>query len=596
MPIKWVDHREAQIMDNAPNSRLYKFAIRYLPAITTFETYSKVTLKKDIIAGLTVAVMLIPQGMAYAMLAGLPPILGLYSAIIPLVIYALFGSSHQLAVGPVAIVSLMTAASIGSIAGQDSGQYISLAITLAFMVGVIQFTMGVFRFGFIVNFLSHPVISGFTSAAAIIIGFSQLKHLFGVDIPRSTYVNQIVVDAITKMDEVHLVTLLLGVAGIILLLLLKKWKPLFPGALVVVVFSTTIVWGFDLASSGVKVVGDVPSGFPSPSLPVINFETILILLPTAFAISLISFMESISVAKVFARKNNYDIRPDQELIGLGLANLGGSFFKAFPVTGGFSRTAVNAQSGAQTTFAALFTALFITIAILFLTPLFYYLPKAILAAIIMVAIVSLIDLKEIIHLYHVKRSDLLFLVITFFSTLLVGIEEGILIGIVASLAWFIYKSTKPHFAVLGRLPGTSIYRNLSRFPEAETEEHLLILRIDSQLYFGNAQFLKEMIKHQVNSQHHDVKFVILDATGVNQLDSSANSALKEIYDELSQNNIELLFSNVKGPVRDILERSEFAKNTGEHRFFLELHESVMYAKKMLSSKSGGSKNSEIQNE
>ncbi len=557
-----------------------KALLKYIPATSWLPNYQKQYLQGDLIAGITVAVMLVPQGMAYAMLAGLPPIIGLYASIIPLLIYALFGTSRQLAVGPVAIVSLMTATGIGGvISGASIETYIAYAVLLALMVGIIQLAMGIAKVGFLVTFLSHPVISGFTSAAALIIGFSQLKHLLGLDIPRSHHIHEIIMNAAGQWDQSHMTTLLIGLASIVLLLLLKRWKPMFPGALVVVFLSTLAVWGFDLHEQGVRIVGDVPAGFPTPQLPMMSFDAINALLPTAIVISLISFMESISVAKAFARRNKYDVNPNQELVGLGLANIAGSFFKAYPVTGGFSRTAVNGQAGANTPLASLITAAVISVVLIFFTPLFYFLPKAVLAAIIMTAVFGLIDWKEAKHLLYVKRSDFVAMMVTFFATLSLGIEKGILLGVALSLLWIIIRSSRPHTAILGRVPGTQAYRNLEKYPDAEQEDGILVMRVDAQFYFGNATYLKELINRYIDESATPVNVVVIEAASINQIDSSADAELQGIITELKSKNIEFYFANVKYPVMEVMIKSGLKDLIGNDKFFLSLHDAVQQARK-----------------
>lgn len=548
-----------------------------IPAFDWLANYKRENLKGDLTAGLTVGVMLIPQGMAYAMLAGLPPIIGLYASIIPVIVYALLGTSNQLAVGPVAIVSLMTAAGVGTLANGSVEAYIAYAVLLSLMVGAMQFFMGVGRFGFLVNFLSHPVISGFTSAAALIIGFSQLKHLLGVDIPRSHHIHEIIYNAFQQINAVDVATLLIGVGSVALLLWLKKVKPMFPGALLVVVLSTLIVWYFGLNEGGVKIVGDVPAGLPSLSIPALDWNAMQQLLPTAIAISMVGFMESISVAKAFARRNRYEINPNQELIALGAANIAGSLFKGYPVTGGFSRTAVNGQAGAKTPLASIITALLIALVLMFLTPLFYYLPKAVLAAIIMTAVFGLVDIKEMKHLYKVKRTDLVLMGLTFFATLSLGIEAGILAGVGASLLWVIIRTTRPHVAELGNIPGTDIYRNVERNPQATTRDGLLILRIDAQFYFGNSTFLKDTVKKYVAEAKTPLKGIIIEAASINQLDSSADTTLHELVDELKSQGIDLYFANVKGPVMDVMHRSHLDEKLGEDHFFGSISKAVKAA-------------------
>ena len=556
---------------------------KQIPLLQSMRGYDKTSFRGDLIAGLTVAVMLIPQGMAYAMLAGLPPIVGLYASTVPLALYALFGTSRQLAVGPVAMVSLMVAAGVGALAKPGSGEYLALAVMLAGLVGVVQLAMGVMRLGFLVNFLSHPVVSGFTSAAALIIGFSQLKHLLGVEIARSHHVHAIVWQAIERVAEIKPVTLAIGAASIAVLLALKKWNPRFPGALTVVVLGTLAVVVFGLHERGVGIVGDVPKGLPTPTMPTFDWALIQQMAPMALAIALVGFMESISVAKAFARKNRYPIDANRELVGLGVANIAGSFFQGYPVTGGFSRTAVNGQAGAKTGLASLITAGVISLTLLFLTPLFYYLPKAVLAAIIMVAVFGLVDVAEVKHLYRVKKSDLALLIVTFVATLSLGIEAGIGVGVGASLLAVIFRTTRPHTAVLGRVPGTHAYRNVERNPEVETFDGVLVVRVDAQFYFGNVTFLKETLQKLVKQASKPVRAVVLNASTINHLDSSADSALHEVVTDFREQGIELFFANVRGPVMDVMKRSHFVEQLGEDHFAMSVTRAVTKAQEYVAS-------------
>jgi len=383
------------------------FLSRFIPSLHWLPAYNSDQLQGDLSAGLTVGVMLIPQGMAYAMIAGLPPVYGLYASTIPLILYALLGTSRQLAVGPVAMVSLLTAAGVATLAEPGSDTYIALAIALALMVGIIQFLLGAFRLGFLVNFLSHPVVSGFTSAAALIIGFSQLKHLLGISLPKGGHVHEILLAAVRQIDQVHLPTFLLGAGGILVILVARRIDRRIPAPLLAVLLGILAVSILGLDQLGVRIVGEIPVGLPSLSLPALNGSVIQSLLATALAISLVSFMESIAVAKAIQSRHRVDeLDPNQELIALGAANIGGAFFQSYPVTGGFSRTAVNDQAGARSGLASIISAGLILLTLLFLTPLFHNLPNAILAAVIMVAVFGLIDYKEVIHLWHTDRSDL----------------------------------------------------------------------------------------------------------------------------------------------------------------------------------------------
>jgi len=525
----------------------------FLPFLQWVKTYNSDDFKGDLSAGLTVGVMLIPQGMAYSMLAGLPPIYGLYASTLPLIVYALLGTSRQLAVGPVAMVALLISAGISPLAAVGSAEYVKLAILLALMVGLFQFLMGVFRLGFIVNFLSHPVISGFTSAAALIIGLSQLKHLMGINLERSNHIHKILWQAVERIDELHVPTLILGVSAIVLILVIKRWNKRIPGPLIVVILGILAVYFLKLDAGGMKILKEVPSGFPQPSLPWADWSTFNSLIPTVLAISLVGFMESIAVAKAIqARHRNYEVVSNQELIGLGAANILGSFFSSFPVTGGFSRTAVNDQAGARTGLASIISAVLIILTLLFLTPLFYYLPKAILASIIMVAVFGLIDTAEAVHLWKHDKKDFAMLFVTFIATLSLGIEEGILIGVVLSLAIVVYNAAYPHVAKLGQISGTDVFRNTSRFPDALDHPDVLIIRLDSPLFFANINYLKERWEQWEQEKGDALQCVILNAKGITSLDSSAVHFLEEVVENYKTRGIQFYLTGVLGPVRDVL--------------------------------------------
>jgi len=553
---------------------------KFLPFLTWVPGYERANLRGDLVAGLTTAVLLIPQGMAYAMLAGLPPIHGLYASIIPLALYALLGTSRQLAVGPVAMVSLLVATGVGALAESGTELFIAYAVLLALMVGVMQLAMGIAKLGFLVNFLSHPVISGFTSAAALIIGFSQLKHLMGVDLAGGKYVHTILFEAVSRIGEVQPITLTIGLVSIAVLLVFKKYRPTFPSALAVVAVGTFAVFIGGLDVAGVSIVGQVPAGFPSPSIPTLDPDAMKALFPIALTIALVGFMESVSVAKAFANRNKYEIDANQELVGLGVANIGGAFFQAYPVTGGFSRTAVNASAGAKTGLASLVTAGVVAFALIFLTPLFYYLPKAALAGIIMVAVFGLVDVREVKHLWRVKRSDLALLIVTFFATLGLGIEEGILVGVGASILWFVVRTTRPHFAVLGRIPGTQAYRNVKNHPDADTLPNVLMVRMDAQFYFGNINFLKERLGELEAGVEGGMKALIIDASSMNQLDSSAVHALSELAEAYRARGVALLMANVKQPVLDVMICAHLPDCLGADRIFLTVHEAAEFARQL----------------
>ncbi len=546
---------------------------RFFPPLQWLPAYRRDTLRGDLSAGLTVGVMLIPQGMAYALIAGLPPIYGLYASLVPLVIYALLGTSRQLAVGPVAMVSLLVAAGVAPLAEGDPGQYVTLALLLAFMVGVIQLGLGLLRFGFLVNFLSHPVLTGFTAAAALIIGLSQLKHLLGIPLPRSNHIHEILWSAVQQVGAVQVPTLLIGLGGIVVLVGLKRWKKTAPGALVLVVLGTLVVSLGDLEAAGVAVVGEVPRGLPVPTLLSLDLGLMQALLPIALTIALVGFMESIAVAKVYAARNRYEVDANQELIGLGLANVAGSFFQAYPTTGGFSRTAVNAQAGANTTVASLISAGVIGLTLLLLTGLFHDLPNAVLAAIVLVAVAGLIDWKEIRFLWQVDRKDFALFLLTFVATLGLGIEEGILVGVVASVALVVYQSAKPHTAVMGRLPGTDTYRNVVRHPQAQMPPGVAVLRMDASLYFANAAHFQEVVRATV--QDETLQAVVLDAYPINQIDATGVHALKRICEDLKAQGIDFYIAGAKGPVLDRLYRAGMRETVGNTCFYHTVHEAIV---------------------
>ncbi|MGB5462680.1 MAG: solute carrier family 26 protein [Aureibaculum sp.] len=552
----------------------------YIPILEWLPNYKKDWLKGDIGAGLTVGVMLIPQGLAYASIAGLPPVYGLYASIVPIIIYAIFGTSRQLAVGPVAMVSLLIATAIGSFEGLSTVDYIAYAILLAFLVGAFQFLLGVFRLGFLVNFLSHPVVSGFTSAAALIIGLSQLKDLLGINISRTHHINEIVSEAINRSAEINWLAIVIGIMGILIIIGIKKINKSLPSQLFAVIFGIVVVSLFGLGSGdyAVNIVKEIPSSLPRFQMPVFDITIIQVLIPMALTIAVVSFMESIAVAKAIQSKHRtYKVVPNQELISLGLANVFGSFFQSFATTGGFSRTAVNDQAGAKTGMASIISALLIIVTLLFLTPLFYNLPKAILASVIMVAVFGLIDYKEAIHLWKSNRTDFFLLLVTFIATLTIGIEQGIGIGVILSLAMVIYKTTKPHVAVLANIPGTHFYRNIERFKdELSIHENILIVRFDAQLYFANVSFFKDTLEDLASEKGKHLKLIIIDGESMNNLDSSGVHAIIEVIEIYTSKNIEIIFTGIKGPVRDAMEKGGIIKKIGFDKFFMSIQEGVDY--------------------
>ncbi|NGP77960.1 solute carrier 26 family protein [Balneolaceae bacterium YR4-1] len=563
---------------SAENKSLLK---RHIPISDWLPEYHLPDLKKDFRAGLTVGVLLIPQSMAYAIIAGLPAIYGLYASIIPLAIYAVFGTSRQLAIGPVAIISLLVATGVGSVAEAGTQEYISLAITLAFFVGITQILMGAFRLGFLMNFISSPVLSGFTSAAAFIIGASQLENLLGMDLPQSKYIYRTLSEVFSNWQEIHLLTFSVGMGAILIIWVMKKWKPSFPIQLVTVLAAIAGVWYFNLEESGVAIVGSVSEGFPKPIIPDIldfpfgpNFP-FGPMAPTILAVAFLGFTQSIALAKTMVKRNpNYKVDSNQELYSLGLANMIGSLFQAYPVAGSFSRTIVNDENRAKTSISLVVSALLVTLTVLFLTPLIYYLPKTVLAAIILTAVPGLIDWEEVTFLWKVRRRELALLILTFVSTLAFGILEGIGIGVILSLIIVIYNSSHPNIVMLGRIPETDKYRDLERYPDAKTQSNTIIVRIDSTLYFANIEFMKEKLEELEIVSEKNLEQVIIDANGINEVDSSALHALRELIDEYHNRDIDVIFANVKGPVRDLFQRSGLVELLGEENFYLDINKAV----------------------
>jgi sulfate permease, SulP family len=556
-------------------------ARRVFPVFEWLPGYGRRTFAADLGAGLTVGAVLIPQGMAYALVAGLPPVVGLYASVFPIIVYTVFGRSRQLALGPVAIVSLLTASGLESLARGDTDLYISLAATLALMVGILMVAMGAARLGFVAQFLSQPVLSGFTSAAAIIIAGTQLRNILGVDLVRSEYTFDILVDVGRRLDEVHLLTLALGTGAFALLMLLRRWRPAIPWALLVVIGATAAVSLFGLEDRGVQVVGEVPKNLPSPQLPSLSGDRVESLFTLSLAITLVAMVESLAMAQYFAARRRYRIRPGQEFVALGAANITAGLFQGYPVAGSFSRTAVNAASGALTPVSGLITAAVIGLTLMVAAPVFRPLPKAALAAVVFMAATSLFDVAEARRLWRVKRSDSYLLLLAFSATLVLGIERGIAVAVVASLVVILQKTSRPHIAVLGRLPGTQVFRNVERSPAAVTTPGILVVRVDAPLYFANAEYLKEKLERVAADREEDLQVLVFDMSSVNDLDSSADRALHELADDFAAQGIDLYLASVKGLVRDVMRRSGLYDHLGADRFFLSTDEAVRAAETRL---------------
>jgi SulP family sulfate permease len=543
---------------------------RYLPILDWGRTYDARTLTSDLIAALIVTIMLIPQSLAYALLAGLPPEVGLYASIAPLVIYALFGTSRALAVGPVAVASLMTAAAVGELAAQGTPEYAAAAILLAFLSGLMLTVMGLLRLGFLANFLSHPVIAGFITASAIIIAAGQIKNLTGVPVDGHNLVQQ-VESLFTHLDRFNLWTALIGLAAIVFLFWSrKKIKPLLlsrglsdrladtvakMAPILSIAATTLLVYALGLDRAGVAVVGDIPNALPGLALPAFDAGLWAELAMPALLISIVGYVETVSVAQTLAAKRRQRIDPDQELIGLGTANIGSALSGGFPVTGGFSRSVVNFEAGAQTPAAGAFTAVGIALATVFLTPLLFFLPKATLGATIFVAVLSLIDLKTIRATWAYSKADFAAMAATILLTLAEGVETGIVAGVAISLFLHLQRTSKPHYAVVGRVPGTQHFRNILRH-QVETDPATLAIRIDESLYFPNARFLEDTINGAL-ARDKGIRNVVLMCPAVNFIDTSALESLEALNLRLKDGGVRLHLSEVKGPVMDRLMRTHF---------------------------------------
>ncbi|MGH1366873.1 MAG: SulP family inorganic anion transporter [Calditrichia bacterium] len=547
---------------------------RLLPA--WMQQYEQSQFRGDLTAGITVAVMFIPQGMAYAMLAGLNPINGLYAALVGLLIYAWLGTSRYLSVGPVAIDSMLVAASLSLVAESASSGYLLLAAGLAIYVGVLQFLMGVARLGYVINFLSLPVLSGFTSAAAIIICSSQINHLLGMSIPRSQFVFETGSYLMSHVLEMHPITFLFGLFSVLFLWVASQLKPGFPAAIVLVVGVTITSWLMSFSDYGVRIVGVVPSGLPAFAVPQLTAGFWVDFLPVAILVALMSFMEAIAAAKRFALQSGESVDADQELKSLGLANIGVGFFAGYPIAGSFSRTALNAQAGTTSQLSSLITAALIALTLLALTPLFFYLPTFVLAAIIVVAVSRLIDLSEARRLYRVSRNDFWVLVTAFFATLLLGVQNGILVSIVFSIIIVFQRIAHPHIALMGEIPGKTTLRNFERDPKAEPIPGLLIIRMDASLMFVNTRYFKSQMMSAIRARDEFVHAVLVDASSINEVDASAESALRLLQDELRKRGTRLMFSNLKGPVRDLFRRSGLAEQIGMENIFLSKKAAVAH--------------------
>jgi SulP family sulfate permease len=543
-------------------------------------------LRADMVAGLTVALVLVPQSMAYAQLAGLSPQYGLYSSFLPVMIAALMGSSRQLGTGPVAIVSLLTAAAIPMVIpeGADMVTYSAYASLLALMVGFFRFAMGALKLGFVINFLSHPVVVGFTNAAAIIIGTSQLDKIFGVSKGFGEYsYEQVWGTVINAINDAHLLTLAIAIFAASIIILIKKYKPQLPGVLIAVAITTYTSYLMDFGKSveeggyGVAIIGEIPEGLPSFIMPEFNFAAMSGMMVVAITIALIGFMEAIAIAKVMQAKTKQRLDINQELMGQGLANFASGFFQGYPISGSFSRSAVNISAGAVTGFSSVFTAILVGFTLLWLTPLLYHIPQAALAAVIMTAVLNLIKIEPIIQAWKVEKHDALVAVATFALTLIAAphLEDGILIGIILSLGLFLYRTMEPRFTELSAHDGSSMLVNALE-NKLEGCEVVSIVKYSGSLYFANAGYFEDKILDLIASKRNCLKYIIVDMAGINRIDASGEDMLTRLLSRCSSIGVEILFARTEG-IEKVLERAGFMDRFGENRFYDRRTDALRFA-------------------
>jgi sulfate permease, SulP family len=543
--------------------------------IHDLKRYNKQIFYKDLIASITVAVVLIPQSMAYALLAGLPPAYGLYASIIPMVIYPFFGSSRILSVGPVALIAIVTLSAVSPFAIPGTERFVQLVIFTSLLAGLIQILFSVLKLGVLANFISQPVMTGFISASGITIIISQLKYLFAITIPKSDSVFPLLGDFVSHIHETNFVSLGIGIFGISMMLALKRVNRRLPHYLITALFFGFLVYAFNLGQNGVEVVGKIPVGLPGFGWPSINFDDFMSLLPASSIVALICFIGSYSIVQtmeVRAVEGNQYIEPRKELLGLGMAKLVGAFFLAMPSTGSFTRTVINKDAGGKTGISSILTAIIVAITLLFFSSLFYFLPIPVLAAVVITSSFALINTAEAKKLYKLDKKDFWVMVATFALTITLGIVNGVLIGISLSLLTVILRNTNPHFAILGRLPGTQSYRSIVRYPEANQEVDTLIIRYDQNLFYGNILHFTKALKNLVYKQKP--KLLILHLGSVNDIDSTAIESFIYLIKELRTSGVEIKITNLIGPLRDLIMNSGIYEALGEGSIFLNVSDAV----------------------
>ncbi len=538
--------------------------------------YGALGLRQDAQAGLTLVVLLIPQAMAYAMLAGVPPIYGIYSALAPMLVYALLGSSPHVSVGPTALASILSISVLAQLATPNTAAYLEAILLLAALAGLIQLAFGLLRLGVLISFLSRPVISGFVAAAAVLIVFSQFKELLGLQLAPTRYFHEQLLEIGRQLPQAHLFTSVVGLSSLVALSFLqRKLADRLP-----VTFIWLLLTGLAAAllaweQAGLAIIGDLPTGLPSFSLPTFDLGLLSQLLPMAFVLALISFVETLSIAKTLAEKHDYyEPAPNRELVALGASKIVGAFFQSIPTSASFSRSAVVEQNGGTTFLSSLIAFVGLLVAAAFMMPLFETLPISVLAAVIILSVKSLFDVGEMRRLWRLDKRDWAAWLVTFLLTLFGGLQLGISAGILLSLAFFILQSSRPHLAELGRLPSTNAFRNLDRFPEARREAGVLILRFDGELYFGNADFFLEKVRQLIRQQSPQLQLVLLDAHTIHYLDTSGGYVLEKLLAHLKAKKIDFYLVGAIGPVRDKLYQMGIMETLGSERQFLSIQDAL----------------------
>ena len=549
-----------------------------MPIFDWLPRYQMAWFKGDLWAGLTAGVMLIPQGMAYAMIAGLPAVYGLYAGLVPQLVYMFFGTSRRLAIGPVAMDSLLVASALGTLSLASDGEYLIAAIFMAAIVGVIQLGLGFLRLGFLSNMLSRPVISGFTSGAAIIIGVSQLRYVLGVEFKGSSKLQELGWRTLQALPETNLYAVVVGLATLAIIYILKRYAKGVPSALVVVALGTLIVAMTGWDSRGLPIVGHVPSGLPDFAIPGLHTGLLRSLLPLALTLALIGYTEAISIARASRERNpDHDLDANQELVALGMSNLLGSFWQSYPSTAGFSRSVVNEEAGACTPMAGGISAIVIGLTLAFLTPLFYYLPEAVLGAIIFAAVFKLVDLSYALELWRSNRIEAVMLSITFLVTLTVGLVEGILTGVFASLAYTVYQLMTPHIAEIGRVKGTDYFRNVDRFrDDIILRPDVLMFRFDAPIFFGNADYFESELRQRIEKRGPALKTIVLNSEAITYIDSTGQHMLVRLIERLQQQGYTVVISGAIGPVREVILRGKIGALISEERMFVRSSEVMNY--------------------